>query len=99
MTALLGVHILLVQNTLSINTPSDASLSIFGVGAIFANLDPYALIALIVWSSDIIKRILGFFLLSYSNFLVVLHPTSAIVSSPMTINLCCNLIMVNTLLY
>ena len=48
MTALLGVHILLVQNTLSINTPSDASLSIFGVGAIFANLDPYALIALVV---------------------------------------------------
>jgi hypothetical protein len=98
MTALLGVHILLVQKTLSINTPSDASLSIFGVGAIFANLDPYALTALVVWSSDIIKRMFGFLLLSSSNLVAVLQPTGTIVSSPMIINLCCSLMMVNKFL-
>ena len=44
-TALLGVQIALVQSTLFNNIPSFAIRSIFGVGAISANRDPYALIA------------------------------------------------------
>ena len=39
--------------------PFSAILSMFGVGAIFANQSLYALTALTAWSSDIINTIFG----------------------------------------
>ena len=44
--------------------PFSAILSIFGVGAIFANQSLYALTALTAWSSDIINTIFGLFSVS-----------------------------------
>ena len=52
----------LVQRTCLSKAPSDAMRSIFGVGAISLKSPPYAEMALMAWSSEKIKTILGGFL-------------------------------------
>ena len=64
--ARLGAHIALEQKAFSKSIPSLASRSIVGVGLSLASLLPYAPTACEVWSSDIIKRILGRFALTKS---------------------------------
>jgi hypothetical protein len=62
MEALLGPHMALVQSAFLSKAPSDAMRSILGVGAMSLKSPPYAEMALVAWSSEKIKTILGGFL-------------------------------------
>jgi hypothetical protein len=59
MLARLGVQIELLQNTRSNRIPPLASESILGVGFSSASRLPYAPIACVVWSSDMMNSTLG----------------------------------------